>query len=217
MLNMIKPSQIVDAMNWRYACKKFDNSKNVPESTVGAILDTLNLTATSLGMQLLKVVVVRDQQIKNKIVEFSYNQNQVAECSHLLILCRYTDVQEPHVDEYVNRSATTRGMDVYSEKIKGFRSMVSSTLSMPEEQKKHWMTNQVYIALGNLLNTCAILGIDACPMEGFEPKKIDAFLSLNELGLSSVLMCPIGYRHPEDPYSRMPKVRRDIQDFILEI
>lgn len=214
---MIQSSDVLQAMQWRYACKRFDNTKKVSEELVTDLLSTLNLTATSLGMQLMKVVVIRDQNLKNSMLELTYNQHQVVDCSHLFVLCRYNEVDVEMVEEYVNRSATIRNMDVAGTKVQGFRNMVMSTITMPEEIKMQWMTNQVYIALGNLMTACALVGVDSCPMEGFDPKGVDELLNLNEIGLSSVLLFPIGYRHEDDVYARYPKVRRPIQDFVVTL
>jgi nitroreductase / dihydropteridine reductase len=214
---MFKSSDVLDAMRWRYACKKFDASKKVPEEVVNDLLQTVNLTATSLGMQLLKVVVIRDSQTKNSILEHAFNQRQVVDCSHLFVLCRYSTVNEELVHEYVSRSARTRNLDLESPKIQGFKNMVMSTVQQPEEKNIQWMTNQVYIALGNLMTSCAMLQLDACPMEGFNPQAVDEVLGIRNLGLSSVLLFPIGYRHEEDVYAAYPKVRRPLSDFVVEL
>jgi nitroreductase/dihydropteridine reductase len=118
---------------------------------------------------------------------------------------------------YVDTTRLTKRWLKNSPKIQGFKNMVMSTVSMPEDQRKHWMVNQVYIALGNLLTTCALLKIDSCPMEGFNPNGVDEVLGLTERGLSSVLLCPLGYRHEEDVYASLPKVRRPISDFVLDL
>ena len=208
---------ILDDLKWRYACKRFDNTQKIPSEAVDVLLDALNLTATSLGMQLLKCVVVEKQELKEALVPLAYGQKQVADCSHLLILCRYAKVDEDAVDEYVSRTAYTKNLDLDSPKMQGFRQMIQGTLSMPEEKRKNWMNNQVYLALGNLLTVCANMHIDACPMEGFVPEKVDELLNLNKHGLESVVLCPVGYRHPEDPYASHPKVRKNIDDFVVKM
>ncbi len=212
---MIESQDVLAALHWRYACKKFDNTRHLTEQSVQQLLESLNLTATSLGMQLMKIVVIKNPQVKEQMLQHCYNQHQVRDCSHVLVLCRYNEVDEQLVDEYVERSAATRNFDLNSPKMQGFRNMVLSTISLPEEKRINWMTNQVYIALGNLLTTCAMMQIDSCPMEGFHPKGVDSLLGLSELGLSSVLLCPIGYRHAEDVYAQLPKVRRPIEDFAV--
>lgn len=212
---MIESQDVLDALHWRYACKKFDSTRHLSEQTVQQLLEALNLTATSLGMQLMKIVVVKNPIVKEQMIQHCYNQHQVVDCSHVLVLCRFNEVDEQLVDEYVERSAATRNFDLNSPKMQGFRNMVLSTISLPEEKRVNWMINQVYIALGNLLTTCAMMQIDSCPMEGFNPKGIDTLLGLPELGLSSVLLCPIGFRHADDVYAQLPKVRKPIDDFAV--
>jgi len=214
---MFKSSDVLAAMRWRYACKKFDSSKKLTDNLVEDLLHVANLTATSLGFQLLKVVVVQNPLLRAQIFEHAYKQQQVLDCSHLFVLCRYNNVDEDLVNEYVSRSASTRNMDLQGPKIQGFKNMVMSTVHQPEDKSKQWMTNQVYIALGNLMTACALLKIDACPMEGFNPAGVDEILNLHDLGLSSILMLPVGYRHEEDLYAAYPKVRRPLSDFVVEL
>jgi nitroreductase len=218
MINMsqeVKTSTILEDLKWRYACKKFDANRRLNDTDLTAVLEALNLTATSLGMQLMKCVVVENDALKKELVSVCYGQQQVADCSALLVLCRYNEVTGEDVDEYVNRSANTRNIPLNSPKMVGFKNMVAATLNMPENDRAHWMNNQVYIALGNLMTVCAAMRIDACPMEGFVPLQVDEILNLKELGLSSVVLCPIGYRHTEDAYATMPKVRRNSNDFVV--
>lgn len=215
--SMTDTTAILEDLKWRYACKRFDNSKKIKDSDFQNVLAALNLTATSLGMQTLKCVVVENQHVKEQLVQHSYGQRQVADCSHLLVLCRYVGVDQTAVDEYVTRTAQIRNMDVTGEKMLGFKRMIENTMQMTESDCISWMNNQVYIALGNLLTVCATMRIDSCPMEGFIPAKIDELLGLNAFGLASVLLCPIGFRHEEDPYAKQPKVRKSIEDFVLTI
>ena len=205
---------IIDALSWRYACKRFDATKKISSDKLNIILHALNLAPTSMGMQLMKFLVIDNQAIKDELVQYSYNQQQVADCSHLLVLCRETGVTDEFIDEYVKRTATLRDYDIGSPKIKGFRRMLDSTTRMNASEQKNWMTNQVYIALGVLMTTCAIEKIDSCPMEGFIPHEYDRVLGLSSRGLSSVIVCPIGYRHEEDTYQELPKVRRDLTSII---
>jgi nitroreductase len=217
MENILTETTILDDLKWRYACKRFDSSRKLNSEQVDQVVESLNLTASSLGMQLMKCVVVENQELKNQLVASSYGQQQVADCSHLLVLCRYAHVDQTVVDEYVSRSSSTRNIPLDSPKIQGFKKMIEGTLNMSEVNQINWMNNQVYIALGNLLTVCANLRIDSCPMEGFVPEEIDYTLNLESLGLKSVLLCPIGFRHPEDPYAQFPKVRRPIDDFVVNL
>lgn len=210
-------TSILEDLKWRYACKRFNSTKKINPEDLEILLESLNLTATSLGMQLLKCVVVENQALKEELVTHAYGQRQVADCSQLLVLCRYNDVNHSDVDEYVNRTAYIRDLDLNSPKIQGFKKMIEGAIKMPEEKRMHWMENQVYIALGNLLTVCANLRIDACPMEGFNPEKVNDTLQLQKLGLSAVVLCPVGYRHDEDPYSTQNKVRKRLSDFVVKI
>jgi nitroreductase len=214
---MAQTTTILEDLKWRYACKRFDSSRKIQAADLDTILETLNLTATSLGMQLLKCVVVENQIIKEQLVAHAYGQRQVADCSHLLVLCRYSSVDQDAVDEYVNRTAYIRNMDANGDKMKGFKRMIENTMLMSEGDRLNWMNNQAYIALGNLLTVCASMRIDSCPMEGFVPSKVDELLDLKSFGLESVLLCPIGFRHAEDPYAVQPKVRKSLEDFIVKI
>lgn len=216
-MNTLTTSTILEDLQWRYACKKFDQSRKLDETSLNTILQAINLTATSLGMQMMKCVVVENQALKDELVASCYNQMQVADCSALLVLCRYNEVNANHVEEYVNRTSKTRNVALDHPKIIGFKKMIESTVNMPNAQRENWLNNQVYIALGNLMTVCANLRIDACPMEGFVPQQVDELLGLTTQGLSSVVLCPIGFRHPEDPYAIMPKVRRDLQNLVLRM
>jgi len=160
---------------------------------------------------------VENQEIKNELVAHAYGQKQVADCSHLLVLCRYAEIDEYTVDEYVNRTAYIRNIDSESAKIQGFKKMIEGALKMSDSERVNWMNYQAYIALGNLLTVCARMRIDSCPMEGFVAKKVDELLKLKSLGLESVLLCPIGFRHAEDFYSSQPKVRKNLDSFVVRI
>jgi nitroreductase / dihydropteridine reductase len=207
----------IDALTWRYACKRFDASKKLTQAQLTIILESATLTATSMGMQLMRFVVVEEPKLREAILPFAHNQKQVVDASHLLVLCRETRVTDEFIDEYVSRSCAIRNFDPGSERVAGFKKMLQSTQFMGEKERVNWMTNQVYIALGNLLTVCAIERIDTCPMEGFIPEQIDNVLGLKEMGLAAVLLLPIGFRHPEDQYAVLPKVRRTLDSIVTII
>lgn len=205
---------IVEALEWRYAVKKFDENEILTENSISRISKALSLTATSMGMQLLEFVIVKDEDVKNSLVEACYNQNQVSTCSHLIVLARKNAVDQGFIDAYIDRIVEVKQLEKSSPQLTNFSNMVGGTLRMEKEKQIRWMENQVYIALGNLLTVCAAEKIDACPMEGFNPEKIDELLNLEAKGLKSVLLCPIGIRAKDDKYAKMPKVRRPIKDTI---
>ncbi len=205
---------IIDALEWRYAVKKFDPSKKVSDEQMDRILKGLQLTPTSMGLQLMRFIVITDEKIKEEITPIAFNQSQVKDCSHLVVMCRKEGVSREDIDSFVNQTAKTRDIDVKSETMMNFEKMLSGSLNLPEAQQKAWMENQVYIALGNLLTLCAAENVDTCPMEGFDRKKLDDYLNLAEDGLNAVVMCPIGYRSEQDKYGSVKKVRRPLTSLI---
>ena len=208
--------QILAALNKRYATKKFDQRKKIPSQHVDTILEAVRLTPTSYGLQLMKIVVVENESTRAKLVPHSYGQEQVIEASHLLILCREKEVDQSHISAYISNIASTRNTSEIT--LDGFKNMMTnSILGMSEESRKIWMNKQVYIALGNLLTICALLEIDACPMEGFDSDEYDRILELPEKNLNAVLAIPIGYRSEDDSNAGHKKVRRSTSDFIIKI
>lgn len=208
---------VIEALQWRYAVKKFDDTKKLPAEKLDVILEALRLTATSYGLQLMKFVVVEDPEIRRKLVHAAYNQKQVEDASHLIVLCRNTDVTTKDINDYITNIANTRELDEASRGLEAFKNGMMNILNWSETRKEHWMTNQIYITLGNLLTTCAIEKVDACPMEGFIPEKVNEILDLDEHNLSAVLLCPVGYRSEDDHHRNNKKVRKSDKDIIHHI
>lgn len=207
---------LIQALNKRYATKKFDPNRKIPADKLEAILEALRLTPTSYGLQLMKTVIVENPELREELVAHSYGQNQVKDASHLLVLCREKSCKESHISDYISTISETRG--VPEENLAGFRKMmVDSILGMDEKMQNEWMSRQVYIALGNLMTACAILDIDACPMEGFIKSQYDKVLGLDAQNLHSVLAIPIGYRAEDDHNASLKKVRRSKENFVVTI
>ncbi len=207
---------IIDALNYRYATKKFDPTKKLDNEQIDALIETARLTATSYGMQLMKLVVVENQDIKDKLVEASYGQKQVSDASQVLVLCREKNFDESLIQGYINNIAQIRAVEL--DKLEGFKNAMSGNLlNKPKSELEVWMNNQVYITLGKLMMTCALLKIDSCPMEGFQPDKYDKILNLSEKNLTAVLVLPVGYRSEEDKNSKAKKVRRLQEDFLIKL
>lgn len=198
-------NNIIEALNWRYACKQFDPNKKISDKDFDTILESLRLTASSYGLQPWKFVVVENKELRSALVGASWNQKQVEDASHLIVMCVPTQIDETFVDSYLEDTALTRGQAV--EELVGFKKMLMMVANKSEADKFIWAKSQSYIALGNLLSTCAQMRIDSCPMEGFQPKKYDEILGLTEMGLTSVLVCPVGYRDEADKYIGNKKVR----------
>ncbi|WP_147676752.1 NAD(P)H-dependent oxidoreductase [Algibacter pacificus] len=207
---------IIKQLQWRYATKKFDATKTLNAAKLNTLKEAFNLTATSFGLQTLSLVIVKNKALRESLLPHSYNQPQVVNASHLLVICIQEDIQEQDVVNYYNNIKTIRNtpesiLKPYREQLVGIMQGKSV------EQRQNWSKNQAYIALGNLMTVCAIENIDACPMEGFIPDKYDEILQLKEKGLKSVLIMPVGYRDANDMFSTLKKVRKSIDQSIIEI
>ncbi len=205
---------LIKALNKRYATKLFDKTKKVSKENLNTIIEAARLTPTSYGLQLMKLVVVEDVKLKEKLLPYSYHQKQVVDASHLLILCSYSSFDEEHIENYIKNISITRNIDI--QQLQRFKKMLTDfRQNNSPKNHKNWMKNQQYIVLGNILTTCALLNIDACPMEGFIPEKYDEILELDKEKLNSVLVIPIGYASKDDNYKNQKKVRLSTKDFVI--
>lgn len=206
----------IDSLQWRYAVKKFDETKFLSEEKINTLKQAFNLTATSYGLQPLKLIVIKNKEIQQQLVEHSWNQAQVVQASHLLVLCIPTVYKEKAADEYFDLIKKIRNTP--DEILNPFREYLTNDLnSKSQEELFLWNKNQAYIALGNLLTVCAIEAIDSCPMEGFKADQYDDILELKKQNLSSILVLPVGYRAEDDYMKDLKKVRKDIKDAVIEI
>lgn len=209
--------QLSDALNWRYATKAFDPSKKVPEDVFDQIMEAARLAPSSFGLELWRFVVVGNAELREKIQASAWNQSQVTEASHLVVLCQQADVTPTDVDALMKRMGDARGLTDLSA-LDGYKQMILGTVNGLDEAKKaSWMGKQVYLALGFLMAEAAELGIDTCPMEGFDPVQVDKILELDKLGLKSTVLCPIGYRRADDKYASLSKVRRSKEEVLVRI
>ncbi|OAB78671.1 NAD(P)H-dependent oxidoreductase [Cochleicola gelatinilyticus] len=209
-------SEIIEKLQWRYATKSFDTSKKLSEEKIQIIKEAFNLTATSYGLQPLKLVVISNQDLKEQLVSLTMQQKQVAEASHVLVFCTETAVTSTYIKEYFD--AVEKARDTPRAVLSPFETfLIDSFSGKSQEEINEWAARQAYLAMGNLLTVCALEEIDACPMEGFEAKKYDTFLNLTAQGLQSVLVMAIGYRSQDDFFSSMKKVRRGVEKVVLEM
>ncbi len=197
---------IINSLNWRYATKAFDPSKKVSKEDLDTIIESFRLTPSSFGLQTWKLFVVQDQDIQNLLVEHSWGQTQISDCSELLVLARPTSFDDTNVDEFIDDIATTRNQ--WKEELEGYAGMMKGFLgNMDDNAKKIWMEKQVYIALGNLMTVCAGMDIDSCPIEWFLPPKYDEVLWLTDKWYASVVVLAVWYRGEGDKYASAKKVR----------
>jgi len=207
-------SNIINALEWRYATKKFDDSKTVSEADIQTLKEAINLAATSYGLQPFRVAVITDSAVKEKLREAAHGQPQLTTSSHVFVFAAKTDVSPTYVDDFIKRLAETRGIPV--DAVKGYGDYIKGSIAdKSTEFYTTWNTRQAYIALGNLLATAGELKVDACPMEGFDNAKVDEILGLKEKGLTSVVLAPVGYRSEEDQTQHAAKVRLPLEELFF--
>jgi nitroreductase len=211
MSAVLNPEQILERLQWRYATKKFDPTKKIPEPVWQALEQSLVLSPSSFGLQPWKFFVIRNPEIRQKLLEYSWGQTQVVEASHLVVLAIKKDLDASDVDRYVTRMAEVQ--QVPPDSLDGFAKVVKNFLVNPPYKLDldEWAARQTYLALGFYMTCAAMLGIDTLPMEGFVPAKYDEVLGLPDKGYHAVVLCPAGYRAEDDKYAAKPKVRYPTQ------
>jgi len=207
---------IIESLKWRYATQQFDTSKAIPAGDLDTILEAGNLAATAYGLQPFQFVVVEDQAKKDALVEHAYGQTHFAQNSALVILAARTDVDEAYITEYVNRVASTRGMDVTM--LDGFKGMmVGDITNRTPEGRLAWAKEMAFIALGTMMATASELRVDNHAMTGFNADKFNEVLGLGEKNLHATVALALGYRSADDAWQNYAKVRKDINDIIVRI
>ncbi|MCA1774161.1 MAG: nitroreductase family protein [Loktanella sp.] len=200
---------LIDHLNWRYATKKMNPEKSVPEDKIAAILDALRLAPTSSGLQPFEIMIVTDPAIRAELKDASYGQAQLVDASHVLVFAAWDDYTAERID--MVRDETGAGRGGVTDQIKAYyENLKSNYVGRGADVNFEHAARQAYIALGVALAAAAEQRVDATPMEGFDPKAYDAILGLREKGLNSVVVLPLGYRADAgDWLADQPKVRRD--------
>lgn len=209
-------SETIKKLQWRYATKRFDSSKKLSAEKLHILKETFNLTATSYGLQPVKMVVVSNQQLKEGLLPHTFNQPQIRDASHVLVLCVETEIDAGFIVDHFKRVEGTRKTE--RKILEPFEENLLRTFSAKDaDDIREWMVNQLYLILGALLTVCAVEKIDACPMEGFVPEKYDELLGLAQKGLTSVIVLPVGYRDESDFFMNLKKVRRGVEELIIDL
>jgi nitroreductase len=206
---------IVRQLNWRYATKKFDPNRKIQAPDWRTLEQALVVSPSSYGLQPWKFFVVENPDVRAKLRAAAFNQPQLTDASHLVVFARRKDFGVADIDRHVARIAQVR--DVPAESLEGFRKAMLGTAQRPQEQTDAWVSRQVYIALGHFLATAALLGVDACPMEGFDAAQYDRILDLPAQGYHAQVLAAAGYRAEDDAYARLPKVRYSPEDVIAHV
>ncbi|MFZ2152005.1 MAG: NAD(P)H-dependent oxidoreductase [Minisyncoccia bacterium] len=227
---MITPQDTLNALNTRYAVKKFDSSKKLSDEYIELLEETLRLTPSSFGFEPWKFVFITDPNVRQKLFEFSPKNPQVVDAPLLIVLCAKDYVGNNDVVDLVQRTMKIRQVEekvlggfkkglyryVWARNINiwllGIMEIISGTKVF-----RQWETKQVYVALGNLLTVCAYHKIDTAPMEGFNQQAYKTILSEKIEGYSPVILCAVGYHSDHDVFASMAKVRKGKEEVIIRL
>ena len=209
--------ELLDVLQWRYATKKMDPARAVPQDKVDRIVEAARLAPTSSGLQPFEIVVVTSPDVRARIREVAWNQAQVTDGSHLLVFAAWDDYTAERINAMFDYTNEVRGFR--NEGWENYRNMLLG--SYPQrgaEVNFQHAARQAYIGFGAAIIAAAAEQVDSTPMEGFQPEAVDEILGLRARGLRSVLLLPLGYRQPEgDWLVNLEKVRRPRGEFVSEV
>jgi nitroreductase len=212
----VAPDTVLEQLNWRYATKKFDPAKTIAPDLWAKLEQAVVLSPSSYGLQPWKFVVVTDPAVRKKLQAVGYNQPQLVDASHLVVFCARKPPTAADVEAHVVRTAEVRGTT--PDALDGFRQMMLGSLSrMTPEAASDWAARQCYIALGVFLSAAAMAGVDACPMEGFQPPEFDKILGIDAKGYGSVVLATAGYRAADDRGATQPKSRFLVESVVERV
>jgi nitroreductase len=207
---------LLKQLDWRYATEKFDPTRKIPAEDWGTLEKALIATASSFNLQPWHFVVITSNEMKQRLLDASWQQPQVKQASHIVVFAVKKVLDESHAQKCVDRTSQVRG--VTAESLHGYRHALLKTISrMDSAAAESWSARQVYIAVGTLLTSAALLGIDACPMEGIVPQKFDQILGLDKKGYGTLLITTLGYRAADDDAAHELKVRFKAEDLVTRI
>jgi len=210
-------SDLLQDLQWRYATKKMDPSKAVPQEKVDRIVEAVRLTASSSGLQPYEVFVVTSPELRAQIKPHAWNQGQVTDCSHLLVFAAWDNYTVERINHMFDLVNTVRGFK--NEGWEAYRQQILATYPQRDAETNYQhAARQAYIGVGTALIAAAQEKVDSVPMEGFDPAKVDEILGLTARGLRSVVILPLGYRAGEgDWLQNLEKVRRPQDEFVTEL
>jgi nitroreductase len=213
-MTALSPEALLETLRWRYAVKAFDPGRRIAPELWAALEEALVLTPSSYGLQPWKFLVITGAELRAELRPFSWNQSQITDCSHLVVLLRQRTISPADAERLIKATASCRGLDPAS--LEPYRQMIHKDLiDGPRSQMiGSWAANQVYIALGNLMTAAALLGVDTCPIEGFSPSDYDRILQLEDSPYQSAVVCACGYRSADDRYAALAKVRYSAAELI---
>jgi len=212
----VSPQTLLNQLHWRYATKKFDVVKKIPADLWKALEQALVLSPSSYGLQPWKFTVITDPKVREQLKAVSWNQGQITEASHLVVFSGKKTLTPADVEHLIEATATTRHIPAAT--LDGYKQMMlGSVKSQIPEKLAIWNSRQVYIALGMFLSAAALLGVDACPMEGVTGPEYDKILGLDQQGFATLCVATAGYRAGDDHYAEGAKVRYPESEIMAHI
>lgn len=222
-----KNSEFLQALNWRYATKKYDVNRRLDDQTLNTLLEVMRLTPSSLGMQPWKFVVIENKDMREKLKEAGFAQSQWTDASHLILLCAKNKITNGDAERFLQsiaeqRSVSRESLNAFGKNIFDFIKVIKLSNIFGKNiirlitgmSATDWSDKQCYIALGNLLTSAAVLGVDASPMEGFSPVKFDKILELDDY--HTVVACALGYRDEHNDFLATAKKVRYARDEVIK-
>ncbi|MGE8555202.1 MAG: NAD(P)H-dependent oxidoreductase [Chryseobacterium jejuense] len=196
----------LEALSRRYSVKKFNN-QIIPQETLHNILESGKLSASSLGLQPYKIIIVESEDMKQKLIPAFYNPSQISTCSHLVVIVSKKNIEENYIQGYFKHISEVRETPL--EKLDPFKNSINQHINQKtQDEIFNWAEKQSYIVLANLMYAAAIENIDSCPMEGFRQDLIEEILNINPETEKVTVTLALGYRSEEDYFQHMKKVRK---------
>lgn len=212
----LQPQDLLSALNFRYATKQFDPTLKLDSATWDALLQSLVLAPSSFGLQPWRFLVINNPEIRAKLRDASWNQPQLTDADHLIVITTRTDLTASDLDAWMSCLSEAQGKS--QEDLAAYRGMIEGFSSaLDASAKQDWNTRQCYIALGQLMTSAAVMGVDTCPLEGIDKAAYDQILGLENSGYATAVACAVGYRAATDKYASAPKARFPKEAVIREI
>ena len=208
--------ELLDKLNWRYAAKAM-NGEPVAEDKIERILEAARLAPTSSGLQPFEIIVIKNQELKEKIKPVAWNQSVITDCSHLLVFAAWDTYTEDRINYMFDLTNEIRGFK--NEGWENYRQMLLSSYPQKDaEDNFNHAAKQAYIAFSQAITAAAYEAVDATPLEGFDPDAVDKILGLREKGLRSAVLLPLGYRKEDSDWLvNLVKVRKPMEELVTVI
>lgn len=215
-LTFIPANELLNCLNWRYAVKQFDTERKIPINQWAVLERALVLSPSSYGLQPWKFIVIEDMQMRQRLLLPAMGQRQIVDSSHLVIFAARTSITESDISHWLDRVMTVR--KISDEKVTAYKTTMNGDLVTGPRHAiaAEWAKRQAYLALGVFLTSAAVIGIDTCPMEGFDPKAFDDILGLPALGYTSAVIATAGFRSPNDHTANETKIRFPLTEVVLQ-